>query len=140
MTTFTDEQKTEHAKASLQANLDAAWLRRVGPSGDPGEWCSIEMLEIDRDIDLDLFPAMVMRKDESGEYKEAFDGWRWYFKFYVDEDEEPTGLERSLMALDYEHGCEEGRGYSFIFESTDSKSKPEIPDVVVQAALLIREA
>ena len=153
MTTITDEQKATHMQATIQAGLDSAWLKRTGPTGDPGEWHFMEMLEIldsFHDVDLDLYPSMVMRRpDPQAEYEQVHCGWRWHFKFRVDEDdpsEEERALLRSLQELDWTHGCDDERGFTYTWDDDgdypagfNGSTKPEVPDTVVQAALLLAE-
>jgi hypothetical protein len=130
MTTITDEQKAMHMRATIQAGLDSAWIKRVGPTGDPGEWFFVEFLEMPH-----------------AKYQATHCGWRWYFKFHVDEEDpspEERALLHSLQELDWSHGCDDERGFTYIWDDDgdfpqgfDTKAKPEVPDVVVQAAILL---
>jgi hypothetical protein len=155
MTTITDEQKVTHMRATIQAGLDAAWLQRVGPTGDSGEWYHAEFLQIldhFHGVDLDLYPSMVYRRPDDmphADFLSTHCGWSWYFKFRVDEEnpsEEERALIHSLQALDWHHGCDGRRGFIYTWDDDgdfpmgfDTKAKPEVPEAVVQAALLLAE-
>lgn len=139
--TTTMTNREVHVKALLEAGLTTGWLRRTGPSGQPGEWSPIEFVAIlDDEVEVSLYPTWSIVHDvEKGlrmwsgmfcDREGAGFHWRWRISgFSVDHltREESKGLED----LDFQF---DDRYVDYLVEDLcDSQAKPEVPDQVVKA-------
>lgn len=132
----------DHSRALVEAHLTAAWLRRCGPSGVPGEWfLPGEFLEVmDADVELAVYPTFATcREDGVPNGWSAHlrgpnhpEGWEWKVSAGWDEfsEEEVAALENLGWWMD------ERRTSFFVLGS--HQQRPPVPVEVVKGLMLVQ--
>lgn len=132
----------DHVQAVLDASLTAAWLRRCGPTGVPGEWMIPgELMEITElgAVEVSVYPTWSIATEHGRIWggvlgssdREA--AWQWHLNAGWDD------LEQSQIdILENLDGCFDERGVRWHVLG-DHQQKPPVPEPVVKALALLRE-
>lgn len=138
-----DEQPTAHERRLLQAHLDAAWLRRCGRDGSPGNWIIpggfLPVME-GGELEVDVYPIYASL-DPDGRPRGwsahmtpgpgIVDAWDWRINAGWDDL-----AKEQVAALEDLGGCLDDRRSSFMTLGSHQEPPP-ITDEVVQALAVI---
>lgn len=129
----------------LATSLDAAWMRRCGPSGTPGKWwVPGEFLEIfDGEVGVDVYPIYAV-VGEGGRVKGwsahldpqregVVEAWEWRFGIGWDDC-----TPEEVSALEDLGGCFDDRYVDFFVLGSHSE-QPPLSDEVVEAFAYVRD-
>lgn len=130
------------ARAYLEAAVTAAWMRRCGPSGTPGEWMIpgefIEIGEVGC-VSIEAYPKYASLRPDgqvSGWSAHLDDkshhAWEWRFGAGWDDF-----TQAEIDQLEELGGCFDNRSVDFITLGSHDHSPP-ITDEIVEAFLIVR--